>query len=292
MALAARRALVVLVGVAVTLTPPPGVLGCGAPSSSPLDRDPNQAAAAVGVGGCHGEVSSAPAYVDRPATGNADTTLPGPGLFHYGMPGPFYSLAQFPKFRLLLDHWQEIRDEAVAIQGMLNLRRKQNEWGGGTEGANFVQQLIENENRGWIIAWDGDGLWVNYALMYFNNVVPGVTEQWAPRTIALLRQIPGVRVGGFSKLLPHAYIAPHKDSTGPAYHSMAFHLCLTGHASLRVEEHWVEQAPGKTLLFDSTRDHEVKNGNEERIVLYLDFDTDVFLNETEGVDLLGPGELE
>ena len=235
------------------------------------------------TGGCGG--SAGWSGEGRPATGDADLHTP-PGLFHYGMPGPFFGIQQFPGFRLLQDHWEDIRDEAVAIEGVLNLARKQNEW--SEAGSNFVEQVVEAENRGWITAWDGEGLWVNYALVYFGQIVPGVTEAWAPRTTALLRQIPGIRVGGFSKLLPHAYIAPHVDSTGPQFNSMAFHLCLTGHASLRIENDWVEQAPGKVLFFDSTRDHEVKNGDQIRIILYLDFDIDQFLLGTEGVELTGP----
>jgi len=209
---------------------------------------------------------------------NADTATPE-GLFRYDMPSAFFSLENFPGFRVLQDHWEEIRDEAVAIKEVLNLNRKQNEWNEGA--ANFVERIIEQQNRGWTVAWGGDGLWLNYALVYYNTIMPGVTEELAPKTVALLRQIPGIRVGGFSKLLPGAYIAPHHDSTGPKFHSMAFHLCLTGRASLRVGANWVEQAPGKVLIFDSTINHEVKNGDEERIILYLDFDIDAFLRATE-----------
>jgi len=209
---------------------------------------------------------------------NADTDTPE-GLFRYDMKSAFFSLENFPGFRVLQDHWEEIRDEAVAIKEVLNLNRKQDEWSEGA--ANFVQRLIEQQNRGWTVAWGGDGLWLNYALVYYDNIVPGVTEALAPKTVALLRQIPGIRVGGFSKLLPGAYIAPHHDSTGPEFHSMAFHLCLTGRASLRLGASWVEQAPGKVLIFDSTINHEVKNGDEERIILYLDYDIDAFLRATE-----------
>ena len=233
-------------------------------------------AAAAAAGGA----GSGPAV--RPPTGDADSHTEA-GLFHYGMKGPFYSADAFPAFKNLQEHWVEIQQEATAITAVLNLNRKQDEW--SEAGSNFVERIVEAENRGWTVAWDGEGKWLNYALAYYGNIVPGVTEQWAPKTVELLRTIPGIRVGGFSRLLPEAYIAPHVDSTGPQFNSMAFHLCLTGHASLRVGEHWVEQSPGKILIFDSTYNHEVKNGPEDRIILYLDFDINEFMRGTEGIEL-------
>ena len=216
--------------------------------------------------------------------GHADLNTPS-GPFSYSMGAPFYSLEQFPRFKLLQDHWQEIRDEANAIKPVLEMRRMQYEWGEGA--ASFAERLIAAENKGWVVSWDGGGRWLNYALAYFGNIVPGVTEAWAPKTTALLRQIPGIRVGGFSRLLPDAYIAPHTDTTGLIYRSMAFHLCLSGTANLRLGNDWVQQSPGKVLIFDTTLNHEVLNDKEDRIVLYLDFDIDIFLRETEGRDLSG-----
>jgi len=214
---------------------------------------------------------------------DADKVTPA-GQFQYANRSPtgFYSLENFPGFALLLENIDAFREEAEAITELLNLNRKQNEWGQG--GASFFEKIVQERNRGWTVAWDGNGQWLNYALVYYGNTVPGVTEQLAPRSVALLRQIPGIRIGGFSKLLPGAYIAPHTDTTGLKFHSLAFHLCLTGRASLRVGNNWVEQAPGKVLVFDSTINHEVKNGYEDRIILYLDFDVDVFLRETAGYD--------
>jgi len=224
--------------------------------------------------------AAAPAAV---VLSDADKVTPA-GLFQYANRSPtgFYSLENFPGFALLQENIDAFREEAVAITEVLNLNRKQNEWTQG--GASFLEKLMQERNRGWTVAWDGNGKWLNYALVYHGNTVPGVTEQLAPRSLAVLRRIPGIRIGGFSRLLPGAYIAPHTDSTGLNYHSLAFHLCLTGRASLRVGPHWVEQAPGKVLIFDSNITHEVQNGDEDRILLYLDFDVDVFLRETAGYD--------
>jgi hypothetical protein len=257
--------------------------GCGAgagahAATTTLPDDPAEAVAAA----IAAAAASLPPRTTTPVViGDADTRTPT-GPFSYDLKAPFYSLEQFPKFKLLQDHWEEIRDEAHAIKPILNMYRRQDEW--GESAANFAQRLIEAENRGWVVSWDGGGGWLNYALAYFGNIVPGVTEAWAPKTVALLRQIPGIRVGGFSRLLPKAYIAPHTDTTGLAYRSMAFHLCLSGTASLRLGTDWVEQRPGKILIFDTTLDHEVLNNDEERIILYLDFDIDIFLRETEGID--------
>jgi hypothetical protein len=260
----------------------PGVYACAADNEA-AHTDGDVLAHSAGDGcAALAAASSAGGRRVAPPTVNADTLATEQGLFHYGMPGPFYGLAQFPAFRKLLDAWEVIRDEAVAITPRLDLLRRQDEWSGSGDG--FLARLVQAENRGWTTAWDGEGLWLNYALSYFDNIVPGVTEAWAPQTVALLRQLPGIRIGGFSRLLPGAYIAPHTDSTGPQFHSMAFHLCLRGRASLRVGDHWVEQAPGRVLIFDSTQTHEVINSDDDRIVLYIDFDIDAFLRGTEGVE--------
>ena len=217
--------------------------------------------------------------------GNADVDKAERGPFNYDMKGPFFTMEeQFAGFKFLQDNWEAIRAEAHSIHATLDLQRKQYEWGEGA--ADFARRLVEAENRGWVVSWDAHGGWLNYALVYYDVVMPGVTEEWAPKTIELLRQVPGIRVGGFSRLLPDAYIAPHTDSTGLPYNSLAFHLCLSGHASLRLGEDWVEQRPGKVLIFDTTYDHEVLNGDEERIILYLDFDISKFL------DIPAPAGLE
>jgi len=214
---------------------------------------------------------------------NADKETPE-GLFRYANPSAtgFYSLDNFPGLSILLPHLDAIREEAVAITEVLDIQRDQYEW--GPDAAKFFDRLLQQQNRGWTVAWGANGKWLNYAIAYYEKIVPGLTETLAPRTVALLRQIPGIRIGGFSKLLPGAYLAPHSDTTGLKFHSLAFHFCLTGRANLLVGDNWVEQAPGKVIIFDATKTHAVKNHDEERIVLYMDIDLDVYFRETSGYD--------
>ena len=54
---------------------------------------------------------------------------------------------------------------------------------------------------------------------------------------------------------------------------------------MHVGGRWVEHIPGNLFVFDSNSPHEVFNGNEERILLYLDLDIDIFFWKTEGLDL-------
>jgi aspartyl/asparaginyl beta-hydroxylase (cupin superfamily) len=206
------------------------------------------------------------------------------GLFHFRRPGPVYDAALFPKFDALRAHWEVLRDEALAIEHDMQLHRTHPSFEHPTT-QTFLERMAAAGNSGWSTAWAKDGGWRNYGIVFHGEPIPGQTETLCPKTTALLRTIPGIRMAGFSKLLPNARIETHIDHTGLNNGSMAFHIYLTGSARMRVADGWYEHVPGHALVFNSNIPHEVINGPEERIILYMDIDLQSFLFGTEGLVL-------
>ena len=205
-------------------------------------------------------------------------------LFHYGLPGPTYPFHLFPKLAILQERWTVMRDEAVAITHDMNLLRTATCFDGDVAD-DFVRKVIEGGNNGWTTAWTQDRGWKNYGLVQRNEAIPGVTETLCPETVRMLKAIPGMRLAGFSKLLPNAKIETHVDNAGLSHNSLAVHVYLTGYARMRLDNLWVEHIPGNVLVFDGNINHEVMNGPEERIILYLELDLQDFFMGSEGIDL-------
>ena len=206
------------------------------------------------------------------------------GIFHYGRPGPIFDPALFPKLKIFQDHWEAIRDEALSVKHDMNLRRTHPSFEHPST-IEFVRRVHEAGNNGWTHAWAKDGGWTNYALVMHDQTIPGVTEQLCPLTTALIKQVPGMRLGGFSRLKPHSAIETHTDHTGLGHGSISFHLYLTGYARMRVEDEWFEMIPGNMFMFDSNVPHEVINGDEDRIILYIDIDIANHYRNNMGIDM-------
>jgi beta-hydroxylase len=94
-----------------------------------------------------------------------------------------------------------------------------------------------------------------------------------PRTTELIEQVPGMTTAFFSILSPGKHIPAHR---GPYKGVLRYHLGLkvpepAERCRIRVAdqvEHWEE---GKSLVFDDTYDHEVRNETDgERAILFLD----------------------
>jgi len=252
-------------------------------SCAGADCDGALAAAAAAYASAAGPGVDVPAeLLAKEAAFVAEATAKG--IFHYGLQGPIFDPALFPKLKVFLDNWEAIRDEALAVQHDMNLYRTHPSFEHPST-VEFVRRVLEVGNNGWSNAWAKDGGWKNYALMMHDNTIPGVTEQLCPLTTSLLKQTPGIRLAGFSKLMPNSLIETHTDHTGLGHGSISFHVYLTGYARMRVEDEWFEHIPGHMFMFDSNVPHEVVNGDQERIILYVDVDIGNYFKYTEGIDV-------
>ena len=168
--------------------------------------------------------------------------------------GPFYDTDAFPWIAKLESHWEEIRDE---LHEVLDEREK----------IPYFHKIQEDQTR---IA--GDEKWRTYFLYGYGYKSLRNCEQ-APRTTELIEQIPGMTTAMFSILAPGKEIPPHR---GPYKGVLRYHLGLqvpekNENCRIRVDDEWRHWEEGKSILFDDTLEHEVKNDtDEERVVLFLD----------------------
>jgi aspartyl/asparaginyl beta-hydroxylase (cupin superfamily) len=97
--------------------------------------------------------------------------------------------------------------------------------------------------------------------------------QMCPRTAALMREIPGMTTAMFSILSPRKHILDHR---GPYKGVLRYHLGLIvpqeqEACRIRVGSDFRHWAPGESVIFDDTFNHEVWNDTDEtRVVLFVD----------------------
>lgn len=149
------------------------------------------------------------------------------------------------------DHWQDIRDEALAI----------------FEYKDAIPPLreISPDHRGIV----EDNSWRSFFLVGY-----GVRQEEniarAPRTFELVNQIPGLNSAFFSILAPGTVITPHRGVTKAI---VTAHLGLVvpeqrERCWMRVDDRRIGWREGEWTIFDDTYEHEVRNDTDQtRIVL-------------------------
>jgi hypothetical protein len=147
------------------------------------------------------------------------------------------------------------------------------DWFNVGDSKNWEASLADlKNNKRWIAGWDNSNLWFNFPLM-FNGTVIGEADTICPKTISLLRSVPGINVAGFALLLPHSKLLTHTDPTGPNYNSMAFNMMLYGNNShLMVGPDAIHtHEVGKAVIFNSEWPHCATNESDSnRVILYMD----------------------
>ena len=185
----------------------------------------------------------------------------------------------YNKFKLLEDSYEQIVNEIPPLDiNKVTISRKMNEWinKDNMEAGQILLSKLNN-NKEWIFSWDVNNKMFNFPLIY-NDIVIGIADILCPTTINLLKKIGGIRIAGFSLLLPGASLNPHCDGTGPTYNSMALNMCLTGDKSslyIRNKDNIYEKyihTNGKLVIFNSEIEHYANNnGDINRVILYIDF---------------------
>jgi beta-hydroxylase len=166
----------------------------------------------------------------------------------------FFSPAQFPWSKELEGNWLTIRaelDEVLTHQQDLP----------NFQDISPDQAHLSKEDK-----------WKTFFFFAYGLDAPGNCAR-CPRTIELLKKVPGAKTAFFSILSPHMHIPAH---CGPYKGVIRYHLGLivpkpVSQCRIRVGEtiaHWEE---GKGLLFDDTFEHEVWNDTDGiRVVLFMD----------------------
>ncbi|TPN20832.1 aspartyl/asparaginyl beta-hydroxylase domain-containing protein [Mesorhizobium sp. B2-3-3] len=163
----------------------------------------------------------------------------------------------FPNATKFVAAWQDIRDEALAVQ--LNRAPR------------FHDIMPEQAE---ISANDGLD-WRMFVLKAYDITIPGNLERM-PTLSRLLSACPEVKSAAVSFLAPQKHIPPHR---GPFRGIMRFHLGLVipkqadgRPATIMMIDHEEKRiADGECMLWDDTFEHEVmNNADQARVALLLD----------------------
>ena len=165
----------------------------------------------------------------------------------------------FPNARLYLEHWQELRAEALRIAGDLPHVPRFHEI------MQAQADISANDGREWrmfIVKAYGVGI--------------GKNLQRCPRLQQLLAQTPEVSTACLSFVAPHKHIPTHR---GPFRGILRFHLGLSVPLAadgkpgtvLHIDGVPHRIGDGDSLLWDDTFPHELRNeADQVRIALLLD----------------------
>ncbi len=161
---------------------------------------------------------------------------------------------EFPELQLLNDHWQIIRDEAMALADDGQIRAAD-----GYTDMGFNSFFRTG--------------WKRFYLTWYGKDVPSAIEK-CPQTLALIRQIPGIKAAMFASLPPGATLQRHRD---PYAGSLRYHLGLvTPNSSdcfIEVDGQHYHWKDGEAVMFDETYIHHAANRTDhQRVVLFCDIE--------------------
>lgn len=164
---------------------------------------------------------------------------------------PVLDAADFDWAQAIAPHWQDIRDEALAIY-----RHK--------DAIPPLREISPDHRR--IVK---DNSWRSFFLIGY-GVRAEENIARAPRTAKLVSRIPGLNSAFFSILAPGTTIVPHRGVT-KAFITAHLGLKVPSDSDklwMRVDDQRIGWREGEWTVFDDTYEHEVRNDTDEtRIVL-------------------------
>jgi beta-hydroxylase len=178
-------------------------------------------------------------------------------LFSRAPATPYLKTSAFPELSLLRDNWQVIREEALKLndEGYIKAASGYNDIGFNS----FFRTG-----------------WKRFYLKWYDRDMASANAL-CPKTVELLRQIPGVKAAMFASLPPGAKLVRHRD---PYAGSLRYHLGLTTpndpgcYIDVDGEKyHWKD---GEDVMFDETFIHYAENTTpHQRVILFCDVERPV-----------------
>lgn len=161
--------------------------------------------------------------------------------------------ALFPGLKVLEENWETIRDEALALYQHGHIAAKDD----------LPASSFYKDNR-----------WKSFYLKLYDNNIPSAREL-APRTLALIEQVPGMNMALFAVLMPGKKLNKHHD---PFAYTLRYSLGLSTPndegCGLFVDDADYTWRDGDAILFDETYLHHAYNNTETpRIILMTDVDS-------------------
>lgn len=170
---------------------------------------------------------------------------------------PRVDKSHFPKLQVLEDNWQVIRDEALALYEQGYVKK-----GDDLPGSSFYK----------------DNRWKSFYLKSYKNSIPSA-YQLAPKTMALINQVPNLNLAVFAALMPGKELKRHHD---PFAYTLRYSLGLSTPNSPKCgliidgePYHWQD---GDAVMFDETYMHSAYNHTDKiRLILMTDIDRPLHL---------------
>ncbi|MCS6933605.1 MAG: aspartyl/asparaginyl beta-hydroxylase domain-containing protein [Chitinophagales bacterium] len=172
---------------------------------------------------------------------------------YHGKLHNFYSTESFPELKPLLDNWEKIRDEVLAVEARDGLLTKQN---------SLSPAKVE-----------GEGSWSLTYLVSFNWLFHENIKRF-PVTWSIVQQIPNCVFAGISILPPKTEIKPHYGDTNGIVRA---HLALVvpePYPTIGIHVNGEERGwkVGEIMAFINVQKHHVWNHSDKRrYVLMFDF---------------------
>ncbi len=165
---------------------------------------------------------------------------------------PQIDKSQLPELKLIEDNWETIRDEALALYTGGNITAKDD-----LPASSFYK----------------DGRWTSFYLKVYDNKLPSAYKL-APRTMALLDQMPTMNIALFAVLMPGKKLNRHHD---PFAYTVRYSLALSTPndegCGLTINEEDYIWRDGESVVFDETYIHSAWNNTDKpRIILMTDVD--------------------
>ncbi len=118
-----------------------------------------------------------------------------------------------------------------------------------------------------------EGSWTNLAIYSYGTWID-VNRQRCPRTVEIVKDIPGLQIAGISVLGPGAHLPLHRGPNRGALRYQIGMIVPEPAGSCRIEIGSVTHvwSEGASMVFDHSVEHEAWNDSDsERFVLFIEF---------------------
>jgi len=162
----------------------------------------------------------------------------------------YHPASAFPELEALTSRWEEIRDEALKLEGHIKGSKKLDDVGFNS----FFR-------RGW----------KRFYLKWYGGSHESAL-QLCPKTVEILNGIPSIKAAMFAELPPGSTLMRHRD---PYAGSIRYHLGLRtpndDRCFINVDGQAYSWRDGEAVLFDETFIHFAENQtDQDRLILFCD----------------------
>jgi Aspartyl/Asparaginyl beta-hydroxylase len=192
------------------------------------------------------------------------------------MRAAFHDLKEFPALLDLAHAWPKIRQDFDALVApLMDIDRVGKSY--ERVAAEVTERVEAGEPFGWVRGWGrvgGNPDWTQYGLVLRDRSIGYAS---APRTLALLGPLRGIKVAAFVRLAPGTLLPLHTHPEVAAEDLLQMHITLkaskpSASCLLNVAGEIRQHVTGGTLVFDGSLPHWAVNAStEDRVILYLEF---------------------